>query len=125
MNITSNSGRRIRFRNRKCLCGLKAEVKISDSEANPGRLFFRCRSNCCKFFEWWNIEEDNINYEDELDGISSGVGQEFTEGSVGVVEEVGDSTQMTNLDYNIRTLKSIVIMLTMCVLLLFIIVVYK
>ena len=104
---------------------MKTEVRISESEANPERLFFRCRTNSCKFFEWWNIEEDNINYKDELDGINLGVGQEFTERSVGVVEEVGDSTQMTNLDYSVRTLKSIVIMLTMCVLLLFIVVVYK
>ena len=44
MNLSTSMGveRRLKFRNRKCRCGVRAEVMISDSRDNPYRLFFRC-----------------------------------------------------------------------------------
>ena len=83
MNTISNIGKRIRFCNRKCLCGVKAEVRISDSQANSNRLFFRCRSNSCNFFEWWSLEDDNINYEDEVDRMSSSLRQDVSSSNAG------------------------------------------
>ena len=125
MNTISNVGRRIRFRNRKCLCGVKAEVRISDSQANPDRLFFRCRSSSCNFFEWWSIEDDNINYEDEEDRMSSSLRQHVSNSNAGLGEEVVDSMVNKQLEHSFRGLKSVVILLTMCVLMLFIVVVLK
>ena len=88
MNTISNVGRRIRFRNRKCLCGVKAEVRISDSQANPDWLFFRCRSSSCNFFEWWSIEDDNINYEDEEDCMSSSLRQDVSNSNAGLTKKL-------------------------------------
>ncbi|KAL6971924.1 hypothetical protein U1Q18_052791 [Sarracenia purpurea var. burkii] len=41
------------FQNKRCKCGKKAAVCISESETNPGRLYFKCRDSCCNFFAWW------------------------------------------------------------------------
>ena len=46
------NGRRLKFRNKRCCCHRKAEVIISESLNNQDRLFFRCRTNQCGFFEW-------------------------------------------------------------------------
>ena len=51
----------IRIRNRRCGCGLKAELKISETIDNPNRLLFRCPKGACRFFEWWKVEDDE-NY---------------------------------------------------------------
>ena len=125
ISTISNVGRRIRFRNRKCLCGVKAEVRISDSQANPDKLLFRCRSSSCNFFEWWSIEDDNINYEDEEGHMSSSLRQDFSNNNAGLGEEVVDSMVNKQLEHSFRGLKSVVILLTMCVLMLFIVVVLK
>ena len=118
MNTISNNGRRIRFCNRKCLCGAKAEVRISNSQANLNMLFFRCKSNSWNVFEWWSVEDDNVNYENEVNGISSSLRQDVSNNNVGFGEQVVDSKLNTKLEHSIRGLKSVVIMLTVCVLLL-------
>ena len=59
--------RNLKFRNRRCRCGRKAEVMISDSVDNPYKLFFRCRLKNCGFFEWWNLEDDNLVDDDEVE----------------------------------------------------------
>lgn len=41
------------FQNKKCKCGKMAAVRISESSSNPGRLYFACKDDKCKFFEWW------------------------------------------------------------------------
>ena len=48
----------IRIRNRRCGCGLKAELKISETIDNLNRLLFRCPKRACRFFEWWKVEDD-------------------------------------------------------------------
>ena len=50
--MSLRDGRKVRFCNRRCYCGRKAEVMISDSVDNPHRLFFHCRLKFCGFFEW-------------------------------------------------------------------------
>ena len=51
VNSGTGRGTRYRFQNRRCYCGRKAEVKISESIDNPEKLFFKCKD--CGFFEWW------------------------------------------------------------------------
>ncbi|CAL5385152.1 unnamed protein product [Camellia sinensis] len=41
------------FENRGCKCGKKVAVKISDSQKNPRRLYFKCADGRCNYFAWW------------------------------------------------------------------------
>ena len=64
MASSSNSYRKsssvVKFRNRTCWCGAKAEVKISESRKNPKKLYYCCRNDKCEFFDWC-IEEFESN----------------------------------------------------------------
>ena len=40
------------MRNRKCYCGRRATIKISESQKNPNRLYAKCTSEKCNYFEW-------------------------------------------------------------------------
>ncbi|CAK9139623.1 unnamed protein product [Ilex paraguariensis] len=42
------------FCNRRCRCGLRAALKVSESEHNPGRLYYNCPDSRCNFFVWLN-----------------------------------------------------------------------
>lgn len=35
-----------------CNCGMLAELKVSNSDKNPGREFFTCSTRACDFFKW-------------------------------------------------------------------------
>lgn len=50
----------ISFKNKYCYCGKKALIRISESEKNPNKLFYKCDS--CKFFSWWE-DESKVNCE--------------------------------------------------------------
>ena len=41
------------FKNKYCEYRSRAELKISKTESNPGKLFYTCESKGCKFFNWW------------------------------------------------------------------------
>ncbi|MED6187375.1 hypothetical protein PIB30_075829 [Stylosanthes scabra] len=43
---SSSNGDRI------CKCGLVARMKVSNSEANPGREYFSCPDGKCRWFRW-------------------------------------------------------------------------
>ncbi|MED6139280.1 hypothetical protein PIB30_082347 [Stylosanthes scabra] len=43
---SSSNGERI------CKCGLVAQMKVSNSEANPGREYFSCPDGKCRWFRW-------------------------------------------------------------------------
>ena len=64
-------GHKIKFRNRKCQCCRKAKVLISENLNNWYKLFFRCKTNQCGFYEWWNLEDDNPALVDKLGCVSS------------------------------------------------------
>ena len=49
----NTNGGMITFRNKYCECGKRAALKISETENNPGKLFYTCESKRCKFFNWW------------------------------------------------------------------------
>ena len=51
-----------RLRNRTCYCEKKAAILISETEANKGRVFYRCYVSRCKFFEWAIFDEDCGKY---------------------------------------------------------------
>ncbi|PON34699.1 P-type ATPase, cytoplasmic domain N [Trema orientale] len=57
-----NKQRWLKIRNRRRGCGLKAEIKISETFENPNRLLFRCPKGTCRFFEWWRIEDDETYF---------------------------------------------------------------
>ncbi|MED6225706.1 hypothetical protein PIB30_096239, partial [Stylosanthes scabra] len=42
----SSSGDRI------CYCGLQAPIRVSKSEANPGREYYSCPTGRCRWFMW-------------------------------------------------------------------------
>ncbi|MED6152359.1 hypothetical protein PIB30_091249, partial [Stylosanthes scabra] len=42
----SSSGDRI------CYCGLQAPIRVSKSEANPGREYYSCPTRRCRWFMW-------------------------------------------------------------------------
>ena len=117
--------RNLKFRNRRCRCGRKAVVMISDSVDNPYKLFFRCRLKNCGFFEWWNLEDDNPVDDDEVEGVLA-YGRQL----LGVrnrlnVEDVCESSVRNYGGDSIRGLKMVVKILCCCVFMLAIIVFFK
>lgn len=44
----------LRYSNMYCHCGAVAEIKISNTTANPYRLFYTCKKRACTFFSWCN-----------------------------------------------------------------------
>ena len=86
--------RRMRFRNRKCHCGVRANLMISDSRDNHFCLIFKCRTKTCKYFEWWSLDVDNPHLEEEIEGITSNAwghdGSSSNVGEGGVCREVNE-----------------------------------
>lgn len=62
MSDIGMKGLRLKFCNRFCSCPYrkKVEIRISESENNPGRLFFRCVDDKCGYFEWWRPSPSEI-----------------------------------------------------------------
>ncbi|GMP61028.1 hypothetical protein CsSME_00023651 [Camellia sinensis var. sinensis] len=72
------------LQNRRCSCEKKAAVFISESEKNPGRLYFKCADRMCEYFGWGaaptgnasNIQrrskanEDERGYDFDLDKLN-------------------------------------------------------
>ena len=40
----------------KCYCRKATVLSMSNSEKNPGRLYFKCPRRECKFFQWADVE---------------------------------------------------------------------
>ena len=79
MEATSSSaisinGRIIKFKNRKCNCGIKAAVKISDSANNPNKLYFFCERGKCKFYRFWEPDNEEFNHAEYIESISQRFG---------------------------------------------------
>ncbi|TXG72524.1 hypothetical protein EZV62_001103 [Acer yangbiense] len=75
MEATSSSafsinGRIIKFKNRKCNCGIKAAVKISESPNNPNKLYFFCDRGKCKFYRFWEPDNEEFNQAEYIESIS-------------------------------------------------------
>ncbi|CAL5398329.1 unnamed protein product [Camellia sinensis] len=59
------------FQNKKCKCGKKEEVYISESENNSGKLYFKCENKGCDYFAWGvpptgngsNIQKSGYDYD--------------------------------------------------------------
>ena len=101
---------------------------ISDSELNPCRLFFRCKWRTCNFFEWWRLEDDNEEFEDNVDGVSSTLNRtEIEHSSTNFVrqEQQFDIDKVDELAVGVVGLRRSVKMLIVVVVLLVIIVVFK
>ena len=60
----------IKFKNRKCSCGIKAAVKISESQNNPKKLYFFCERGKCKFYKFWDPDNEEFN-QTEFNGSNS------------------------------------------------------
>ncbi|KAK3198302.1 hypothetical protein Dsin_021717 [Dipteronia sinensis] len=48
------------FKNKTCRCGKKADVKISESFDNLGKLFYFCEKRQCKFISWWEPDATEL-----------------------------------------------------------------
>lgn len=88
----SNSGRgaKLWLRPQHCKkCGKKAELKISESEANPNGVYFRCGD--CYFFKWAGEEHIISNGKDngrcEWYGEASSV-QGPIDGDIGILKKM-------------------------------------
>ncbi|GMP93169.1 hypothetical protein CsSME_00043119 [Camellia sinensis var. sinensis] len=59
------------FENKRCKCGKKAGVYISESEKNPGKMYFKCANKDCDYFAWGvastgsgsNIQKSGYDYD--------------------------------------------------------------
>ncbi|GMP98220.1 hypothetical protein CsSME_00046189 [Camellia sinensis var. sinensis] len=59
------------FENKRCKYGKKAGVYISESEKNPGKMYFKCANKACDYFVWGvaptasgsNIQKSEYNYD--------------------------------------------------------------
>ena len=40
----------------KCYCRKSAVLTLSNSDKNPGRLYFKCPKRECRFFQWADVE---------------------------------------------------------------------
>ena len=67
---TNINGVFIKFKNRRCLCGVKAAVKISESQNNPHKLYFICEKGICKFYNFWEPDNEEFNLGQYSDSIS-------------------------------------------------------
>ncbi|KAK2656976.1 hypothetical protein Ddye_010028 [Dipteronia dyeriana] len=66
MEATSSStininGGLIKFKNTRCSCGVKAGVKISESQNNSRKLYFVCERGKCKFYSFWEPDNEEFN----------------------------------------------------------------
>ena len=34
------------------MCGKKADIRVTQSEMNKGKLYYACKQGTCKFWEW-------------------------------------------------------------------------
>ena len=60
-STTNINGGIIKFKNRRCYCGVKAAVKIFDSQNNPNKLYFVCERGKCKFHSFWEPNNEEFN----------------------------------------------------------------
>ncbi|TXG51714.1 hypothetical protein EZV62_024238 [Acer yangbiense] len=79
MEATSSSafsinGRIIKFKTRKCNCGIKAAMKISESPNNPNKLYFFCERGKCKFYRFWEPDNEEFNQAEYIESISERFG---------------------------------------------------
>ena len=51
----------IKFYNKRCCCGYKAVIKISQTPDNPHKVFYNCRTSRCGFFKWWSPIDNEAN----------------------------------------------------------------
>lgn len=70
MSSNMVNGSIIRFKNiyrtYKCNFRKKAKVKISKSNNNPDKLFFRCVDDKYRFFKWWRPDDDEFMSNDSI-----------------------------------------------------------
>ncbi|KAK2651857.1 hypothetical protein Ddye_011713 [Dipteronia dyeriana] len=64
------NGRIIKFKNRKCSCGIKVAVKISESQNNPSKLYFFCERGKCNFYRFWDPDIEEFNQTEFLESNS-------------------------------------------------------
>ncbi|KAK2651548.1 hypothetical protein Ddye_011404 [Dipteronia dyeriana] len=71
MEATSRSttidGVFIKFKNRRCLCGVKAVAMIMESQNSPYKLYFVCEKGKYKFYNFWEPYNEECNLEQYSD----------------------------------------------------------
>ncbi|TXG60510.1 hypothetical protein EZV62_015083 [Acer yangbiense] len=69
-SIGNINGEIIKFKNRRCSCGVKAAVKISNSQNNPKKLYFVCERGKCKFYSFWEPDNEEFNKAEYSESIT-------------------------------------------------------
>ena len=59
------NGGLIKFKNRRCYCGRKASVKISESTKNPSKLYFTCDQGKRKYYTFWSPDDEEYNMHED------------------------------------------------------------
>ena len=109
----------MKFCNRYCFGGNKADILISETANNLDRLFFRCRLRNCNFFEWWRLEDENQLLSEDDGAITSRLNMNEQSSSNFGDEDVGVTRFLHEEDSNsYNSLKNYVMILTFFVLLL-------
>ncbi|KAK2647281.1 hypothetical protein Ddye_014770 [Dipteronia dyeriana] len=67
----------IKFKNRRCLCGVEASVKIFESQNNPKKLYFVCDKGKCKFYNFWEPDNEEFNRAEYSESITERVQHEM------------------------------------------------
>lgn len=52
LSSSINHSCRLQYKKYKCKCQRYAEIKISNTNSNPLKLFYACKDNNCGFLDW-------------------------------------------------------------------------
>lgn len=114
------NGGLIRFHNEFCYCRLRAEIKISESEANPNRLYYNCsRTAKCGFFKWWTPSMEEIEEIRALAHILQPVHHNVHE--TDIYDQGALVNRLNKIEAVLKQLKKCQIMIFMLFIVLFII----
>ncbi|TXG66491.1 hypothetical protein EZV62_007766 [Acer yangbiense] len=89
-SIANINGGIIKFKNRICHCGVKAVVKIFDSQNNPRKLYFICERGKYKFYSFWepaNEEFDRAEYSESIMERNDGRDNAMLQQEMAIVNE--------------------------------------
>ena len=49
---TNTTHSTLKYRSKSCICGQRAEIRVTQSEKNRGKLYYACAQRTCNFWEW-------------------------------------------------------------------------
>ncbi|KAG5533094.1 hypothetical protein RHGRI_027355 [Rhododendron griersonianum] len=101
----------LRYRNRTCKCRERAVVKISESDKNPGRLYYTCKdadNGGCDFWAWCN-PTNQINNVSQTRPTSQLLSLDITEGTDTAIPDGRVNTRLLIIEATISMVKVLVL----------------